>query len=291
MTKVLTILDLADNPVSGLRVENLGSFPAAGSPGRLVFNTGSGKLGVDDGASFLPLSDDGHGHAIADVTGMQAALDGKAPSASPSFTGTPTAPTAASGTNDGQVATTAFVQDAVSNAGGGDMLAADYDVDGDGVVNQAQSIANQGVLATRDTVTIGEVSGLQTELDAKAASGHAHSASEITDLNAAIAAYIAGEAGAQADLDTISEMVALIDQNRDNLALQVKRYAEDVGDGTATTFTVTHGMNTRDAIIQVYDTVTFEDVLVDVARPTVNTVGLTFAVPPAANAYRVVILA
>ena len=38
----------------------------------------------------------------------------RAPLASPAFTGTPTAPTASSGTNTTQIATTAFVQDAVS---------------------------------------------------------------------------------------------------------------------------------------------------------------------------------
>lgn len=42
-----------------------------------------------------------------------------APKASPAFTGTPTAPTAASGTNTTQIATTAFVQDAVNQAAGG----------------------------------------------------------------------------------------------------------------------------------------------------------------------------
>jgi hypothetical protein len=42
-------------------------------------------------------------------------LSGKAPLASPTFTGTPTAPTAAAGTNTTQIATTAFV---LANAGG-----------------------------------------------------------------------------------------------------------------------------------------------------------------------------
>lgn len=43
------------------------------------------------------------------MTGLQIALDGKAPLASPALTGTPTAPTPASGTNTTQLATTAFV--------------------------------------------------------------------------------------------------------------------------------------------------------------------------------------
>ena len=53
--------------------------------------------------------------AISKVTNLQTSLDGKAPLASPDFTGTPTAPTAATGTNTTQVATTAFVKDAMDN--------------------------------------------------------------------------------------------------------------------------------------------------------------------------------
>jgi hypothetical protein len=54
--------------------------------------------------------------AIADTSGLQTALDAKAPLASPTLTGTPVAPTAANGTNTTQVATTAFV---LANAGSG----------------------------------------------------------------------------------------------------------------------------------------------------------------------------
>ena len=50
--------------------------------------------------------------------GVYNALSGKAPINSPDFSGTPTAPTAVSGTNTTQIATTAFVQDAakITNA-------------------------------------------------------------------------------------------------------------------------------------------------------------------------------
>ena len=56
-----------------------------------------------------------HTHAISDVTNLQSTLNAKAPLASPALTGTPTAPTAASGTNTTQIATTSFVQGAVSS--------------------------------------------------------------------------------------------------------------------------------------------------------------------------------
>lgn len=53
------------------------------------------------------------------VTGLNNDLDLKAPKASPQFTGTPTAPTATAGTNTTQIATTAFVKNAVDTATAG----------------------------------------------------------------------------------------------------------------------------------------------------------------------------
>jgi hypothetical protein len=50
-----------------------------------------------------------HGHAISDVTNLQASLDAKAPLASPALTGTPTAPTQVQGNNSTRLATTAYV--------------------------------------------------------------------------------------------------------------------------------------------------------------------------------------
>jgi hypothetical protein len=63
----------------------------------------------------VTVSDDSHNHVIANVDGLQSALDSKASLASPTFTGVPTAPTATAGTSNTQLATTAFVSTAVSN--------------------------------------------------------------------------------------------------------------------------------------------------------------------------------
>lgn len=82
-----------------------------------------GKVNAADTADSVPWSGvtskpsvfppDTHTHAIADVTNLSTQLAAKAPLASPALTGTPTAPTAAGGTNTTQVATTAFVKSAV----------------------------------------------------------------------------------------------------------------------------------------------------------------------------------
>ena len=58
-------------------------------------------------------------HAISVITGLQTALNAKAPLASPALTGAPTAPTAAANTNTTQVATTAYVQTELTDLIGG----------------------------------------------------------------------------------------------------------------------------------------------------------------------------
>lgn len=64
--------------------------------------------------TLASLTDDSTHRLVTDTE--KTTWNGKANTASPTFTGTPTAPTAAAGTNNTQIATTAFVQTAVSKA-------------------------------------------------------------------------------------------------------------------------------------------------------------------------------
>lgn len=73
-------------------------------------------------------------------TAQQAALDLKANLDSPTFTGNPTAPTQTNGDNSTSIATTEFVQSALSAGGYGDMLKSQYDADGDGIVDNAKKV-------------------------------------------------------------------------------------------------------------------------------------------------------
>jgi len=70
-----------------------------------------------------------------------------------------------------------------------------------------------------------------------------------------------------------------------------KKYAGNVGDGSNTTFTITHNLNSRDIIVQVQDASSYAIVETEVIAKTVNTVEVSFNVAPASNAYRVIILA
>ncbi len=68
-------------------------------------------------------------------------------------------------------------------------------------------------------------------------------------------------------------------------------YTTTIGDGSSTSFLLTHNLDTRDLIIQVRRAASPYD-LVDVAveYTSVNTVTLVFASPPAVNDFRVIIL-
>lgn len=77
-------------------------------PAYLAAEVGADVAGTADSAVAAHAAQAG-AHAIAGVAGLQAALDAKAPLASPALTGTPTAPTPSAGTNNTTLATTAFV--------------------------------------------------------------------------------------------------------------------------------------------------------------------------------------
>lgn len=75
-----------------------------------------------------------------------------------------------------------------------------------------------------------------------------------------------------------------------------RKVAANVGNNSNTSFAVTHNLGTQDVTVQVYDNTTYENVEVDVVRgnglgANLDTqVTVTFAVAPASNAYRVVIV-
>lgn len=72
---------------------------------------------------------------------------------------------------------------------------------------------------------------------------------------------------------------------------RLRKYATNIGDGSATSYTITHNLNTRDVLIRVYtNSGSYDDVEVDVTRPSTTTATLVFATAPSANAYRVVVL-
>jgi hypothetical protein len=70
----------------------------------------------------------------------------------------------------------------------------------------------------------------------------------------------------------------------------VTKYATNVGDGTNTSYTITHNLATRDVIVSLFDNSSpYAEVMADVEHSTTNTITLLFSVAPTTNKYRVVV--
>ena len=251
------------------RVSGIAGAPAALKSAELAHNevddtlyVGKGDDGSGNATSVIPLAGKGAFVDIAnsqtisgsktfssvpkstqDATGstdlvrksqVDALLAAKAPLASPGFSGTPTAPTAAPATSTTQIATTAFVQDALSGLGAGDMAKSVYDANNNGKVDSAESadaVAWTGVTGKPSSFTpaththpTSEITGLDTALAAKAplaspaltgtpTAPTATAGTSSTQLAttafvaAAVAAVVNGSPGA---LDTLNELATAL---------------------------------------------------------------------------------
>jgi len=71
---------------------------------------------------------------------------------------------------------------------------------------------------------------------------------------------------------------------------RIKKYSVSIGDGSATSYTVTHNLASRDVHVTVYNNSSYDEVIADVTHTTTNTLTIVFATAPASNAYRVVVV-
>jgi hypothetical protein len=71
----------------------------------------------------------------------------------------------------------------------------------------------------------------------------------------------------------------------------VRKYSVSIGDGSATSYTVTHSLNTRDVTARVYEVASpYAEVEVDVEHTTTDTLTIKFSSAPTSDQYRVVVV-
>lgn len=73
-------------------------------------------------------------------------------------------------------------------------------------------------------------------------------------------------------------------------AVVARKFAQSIGDGSATSISITHGLGTTDIQVQVFEIATGATVECDVTRTSTTQVTLGFAVAPTSNQYRVLVL-
>jgi len=69
-----------------------------------------------------------------------------------------------------------------------------------------------------------------------------------------------------------------------------RKVTKAVGNGVDTSFTLVHAFNTREVMVQVYDSANYDTVIADVVRTDANTVTVSFSVAPSSSAYTIVVI-
>ncbi len=113
------------------------------------------------------------------------------------------------------------------------------------------------------------------------------SAPSATETNSGIA-----EIATQAETDAGTDDARIVSPLKlKNWSGAPKRFAATFGDGSATSYTITHNLNTRDVVVNVFPTSgQYDNIICDVQRPTVNTVVLVVTPAPASNSLRAVVV-
>ena len=78
--------------------------------------------------------------------------------------------------------------------------------------------------------------------------------------------------------------------NGTNYHAITRKFTSTVGNGTLTQIPVTHNLGSREVVVNVYDSATYDTVECDVVRTSTTVVTLGFTVAPASGAYTVVIV-
>jgi len=106
-------------------------------------------------------------------------------------------------------------------------------------------------------------------------------------------------AGIRVERGNAADVELLWNESSDNWTLTndgtnyhaiTRKFTAVIGDGTTFQYPVTHNLGTREVVVNVYDTATYDTVECDVVRTSTSVVTLGFTAAPASGAYTVVIV-
>lgn len=258
-------------------------------------------------------------HSIADVTGLQNALDGKVDDsqvltnvpAGAKFTDTTynvfnTTTNGLAPKSDGSASkylradgtwvtppdTKYTLPIANESTVGGVKSGTDITIDASGNVSVNDNSHNHN---------IDNINGLQVALNEKETPSGAQTKASVAENNAkgytdTKLAELVGSA--PQTLDTLNELAQALgsDPNfattvTNEIAKKTDKFTQAVGNGSLTSFVLTHNLNSRDVVVMIRETASpYAQVFTDVEMTTVDTITVKFAVAPTSNQYTVTVI-
>lgn len=305
-----TILGEGNGTVTSVAVANAtnGGLSVSGSPitGAGTINIGHSNVlaNAQTTSGLYPIKIDKNGHIIEYGTAVD--LSTYAPKNSPALTGTPTAPTASAGTNTTQIATTAFVTTAVSAIAGGMTYKGTIGTGGtagtalptSGVkVGDTYKIITAGTYASQ-AAKVGDmfIAIATTPTWSYIPSGDDEAVTQVTagaglNTTSADTSTDGGNITTTGTLYLTKTAVTpgtyqgiTVDKYGRVTAASSQSYARKsvdtiTGDGTTTTFTISNSLQQRYQVVQVYDSLSMEEVMVDI-QVSLTDIQITFAKAP-----------
>lgn len=166
-------------------------------------------------------------------------------------------------------------------------------VDGTTVVDKANKDGEGNVIAEtylkkNEAITAGTHTKITYDENGLVTGGEDLTIDDIPDLS---------EKYINVDQKGVANGVATLDENglvpveQIPGGIGIQKYSENIGDGAATEFTITHNLGTQDVTITLRDAASpFEVVYADILVETENTIKVSFGAAPAAGQYRVTVI-
>ena len=313
----LTDINLNKNELQNAVIQKLATDPSSGqTAGWIIFNTTDNQLKVYDGSAWTNVGGDITGVDITAGTGLSGTVSTTSGQHTQTINLANTAVTAGSYGSATSIPT--FTVDAQGRltAAGSASITTTLTIDGDsttqdvslaaddlkiiGTANEIETAVTKSgtdvslTIGLPSDVTIGndltvlgdlQVTGTTTTNNVETVSTSNGIIFEGTVADAHEGTLLAGALTADVTY-TLPDKTGTVAMTSD---ITDRFYAVSIGDGSATSYTVTHNLGSQDVIVQLYDASSLDTVFADVVRTSTSVVTIDFAVAPTANDIRVLV--
>ena len=313
----LTDINLNKNELQNAVIQKLATDPSSGqTAGWIIFNTTDNQLKVYDGSAWTNVGGDITGVDITAGTGLSGTVSTTSGQHTQTINLANTAVTAGSYGSATSIPT--FTVDAQGRltAAGSASITTTLTIDGDSTTQDVSLAADDlkiicttneietavtksgtdvsltiglpsDVTISNDLTVLGDlqVTGTTTTNNVETVSTSNGIIFEGTVADAHEGTLLAGALTADVTY-TLPDKTGTVAMTSD---ITDRFYAVSIGDGSATSYTVTHNLGSQDVIVQLYDASSLDTVFADVVRTSTSVVTIDFATAPTANDIRVLV--